>query len=771
MRCTQPGCTGTIVDGYCDVCGMAGAVGPVGRGVPGSRPATRPTGACQQPGCPGRIVDGYCDVCGSPDAPPQAPVPVGTAGSPGTAVTRTSIHLGSTALGSARATSFGGRPKRHTSSDRLTTGRIGAGLTRVPPAPAIDPARAVLARPEVPLDARVCARCGAKVGQGAENVASRSEGFCPSCGAPYSYTVKLQPGDVVAGQYEVVGALAHGGMGWIYLAKDRNVSGRFVVLKGLLNAADPDAVAAAIGEQRFLARVEHPQIVEIYNFVTSGDAGYIVMEYVGGRSLKQLLKQRMVANGGEADPLPVDQALAFLIEILPALGYLHDLGLLYCDFKPDNVIQVGDSLKLIDLGGVRHIGDEDSAIYGTVGFQAPEVATLGPSIASDIYTVGRTLMVLCAEVPGYQRDDEHRIPPADELPALAAHDSLYRLLLKCCATDPNDRFTSAEELRLQMLGVLREVVAAGSPGVATTAAASVLFEAPTVASERYALSHLPRLRPDPSDPQAAWLSRISADDPVQRLAALSSPPRESAGVLLARGEAALEAVNAKLVDECVRTLLSRDPWEWRAVWLAGLGALQTRDYRGAQSSFNAVYGQVPGELAPKLALALACELGGELDIAEGLYRTCASTDAAYVTPAAFGLARVRAARSDLQGSLAALELVPNTSRGYPESQRLKARHLVTLATDARGLDEAFSAIAQARLEPETEAQYHALLYRRALGLAGSGTLRLGGDTLTPAAVRDRLAGAYRDLGRLTADPGLKAAYVDVANSLRPWSLL
>jgi serine/threonine-protein kinase PknG len=741
---------------------------PVGRAIPGSRPAARPSGKCRQPGCPGHIVDGYCDVCGSPDVvlTPSAPASPGSA-----SATRTSIHLGSTALGSARATSFGGRPTRHTSSERLTSGRIGAGLTRVPPAPAIDPAKAVLAKPEVPLDARVCPRCGTKVGQGAENVASRSEGFCPACGAAYSFTVKLQPGDVVANQYEVVGALAHGGMGWIYLARDRNVSERWVVLKGLLNTSDKDALAATIGEQRFLARVEHPQIVAIYNFVTHEDAGYIVMEYVGGRSLKQLLKQRMTTNNGEANPLPVDQSLAFLIEILPALGYLHELGLLYCDFKPDNVIQVGDALKLIDLGGVRHIGDEDSAIYGTVGFQAPEVATLGPSVASDIFTVGRTLMVLSAEVPGYQGEFEFRIPPAEQLPAFAAHDSLYRLLLKCCATDPNDRFTSAEELRLQMLGVLREVVASATPGVATTAASSVLFEAPTVAGERNGQRQLPRLRPDPSDPQAAWLSRISTEDPVQRLAALSAPPALSAEVLLARGEAGLDAGNPKLVDECVRQLLANDPWEWRAVWLAGVRALQSRDYGTAQSSFNAVYGQVPGELAPKLALALACELGGELDIAENLYRTCASTDASYVTPAAFGLARVRAARNDLQGSLAALELVPSTSRGYPESQRLKARHLVTLATDAAGLNEALTAITQARLDPLTEAQYRAVLFDRAMNFTGNGPLRLGTETVTRPMLRDRLVTAYLELGRLTEDPGLRAGYVDLANSLRPWSFL
>ncbi len=113
------------------------------------------------------------------------------------------------------------------------------------------------------------------------------------------------------------GAIAHGGLGWIYAARDRNVSDRWVVLKGLLNSGDPDAQAAAIAERRFLAQVEHPLIVEIYNFVTHEGAGYIVMEYVGGTSLKQLLKERMRAAGGTYNPLPVDQAIAFIIEILP----------------------------------------------------------------------------------------------------------------------------------------------------------------------------------------------------------------------------------------------------------------------------------------------------------------------------------------------------------------------------------------------------------------------------------------------------------------------
>ncbi len=765
MKCQQPGCPGTIVDGYCDVCGMPGAVMPVGAGRQGGRPAAVSSGPCRQPGCAGHIYDGYCDVCGTPaEAEPVSSASTATR-------TRTSVHLGSTAFGSARATSFGERRVRRLSSGSHDVGRIGAGLTRVPPAPAIDPAKAVLREPEVPLSARVCSRCGSKVGQGAENVASRSEGFCPSCGAPYSFAVKLSPGDLVAGQYEVVGALAHGGMGWVYLATDRNVSGRWVVLKGLLNAGDADAMSAAIGEQRFLARVQHPLIVEIYNFVTHDGAGYIVMEYVGGRSLKQLLKQRMQVNNGDADPLPVEWSLAFLVEVLPAFSYLHSLGLLYCDFKPDNVIQVGDSVKLIDLGGVRHEGDEDSPIYGTVGFQAPEVATLGPSVASDIFTIGRTLMVLSAEVPGFQSTYEFSIPAADELPAFAAQDSLYRLLLKCCAPNPSDRFASVDELRQQMLGVLREVVASQRPGVASASAISALFEAPTVGhGTQY--DALPRLRMDVTDPQAEFLERLADQPAASRLKALQNVPEPSKGVLLARGQAALDAGLPDLLTPCVSQLLDDDPWEWRALWLAGLRALAVRDYPLAQSSFNAVYGQLPGELAPKLALALACELGGENDLAEVLYGICASTDAAYVTPAAFGLSRIRSRRDDRAGSLAALALVPVTSRGYPESQRQRAADLVASSTDPDGIAAAFAAVSAANLDPRVAAEYRAILLRRCLLLAGEGvSIHRAGQNLRPAALLDELAATYRELADLQSETSSRHQYLDLANSLRPWSLL
>ena len=791
--CTQPGCTGTIVDGYCDVCGSPGpaATGPAASlpGAPAPAPVSVRGGACTQPGCSGTVIDGYCDVCGSPagapaaSAPAAAPAaastvddaPVAETGA-GSTRTEGSSRLNATALGSRLAVSSGSKITRRiqSGSQRLRSARLGAGLTRVPPAPVIDASQAIMKDPQVPEDKRVCPNCGAPVGRSRDGQPGRAEGFCPKCGTAFSFTPKLQPGDLVAGQYEVAGCLAHGGLGWIYLAQDRNVSDRWVVLKGLLNTGDKDALAVAIVERQFLAQVEHPLIVEIYNFVTHEDAGYIVMEFVGGTSLKQILKNRMKANGGRFDPLPVDQALAYILEILPAFSYLHDLGLVYCDFKPDNLIQVGDAVKLIDLGGVRRIDDQESAIYGTVGYQAPEVAAVGTTVASDIYTIGRTLVVLVTEFRGYQTRYVASLPPVAETPVFTQHDSLYRLIAKACATDPADRFASVDELRVQLLGVLREVVAGKTSGTALTSAASVLFEAPATTSEALDWDELPALRTDTSDPQYAWLSNISLEDPEERLAELRGAPAMSAEVGLAQARAALQLRRADLVDQIVNQMLADDPWEWRAVWVSGLSALDSGDFAAAQSAFNAVYGQIPGELAPKLALALACERGGEGDIAEALYRICASTDANYVAPAAFGLARVRAARGDVAGAVAALDLVPSTSRSYTEARRLRAVRLYQSGQGLPSLAQAMDSLTGVSLNPRDSAELTAAILERAVAEVGKNGpktgVMIGPYAASEESLRDGLEITYRKLAGTETDERIRWALVDKANAVRRWTL-
>jgi serine/threonine-protein kinase PknG len=747
--CTQPGCTGTIEDGYCNVCGL-----------PADQPADQPAG-----GAPA----GPAGAGSHPTTPAHAPA-MSTRTTPSS-----SNRLASAPIGSARAAK-GSRStrKQGTSSSRLRGARLGAGITTVPSTPATDPLAAVLVDPKVPEDRRFCPK-GHPVGRTRGGQPGRTDGFCPTCRNPFSFSPKLRSGDLLAGQYEVVGCLAHGGLGWIYLARDRNVSDRWVVLKGLLNSDDPDAVAAAIAERQFLAEVEHPLIVEIYNFVMHDGAGYIVMEYVGGYSLKSILKDRMAANGGQYDPIPVDQAIAYLVEVLPAFQYLHDTGLLYCDFKPDNIIQSGDAVKLIDLGGVRRVDDYDSAIYGTIGFQAPEVPEVGPSIPSDIFTIGRSLCVLAMEFRGYQSTYAASLPTPVDVPLFAEHDSLYRLLLKACAPDPADRFQSADELRVQLLGVLREVVArhADLRRPAPHPAASALFDTPAVAGDTLSWEQLPALRVDPGDPMFSWLANVSVVEPTARADALTAAPEASVEVRLAEARASIEAGLAERADTVIGTILGEDPWEWRAVWLAGQRALASDDVRAAQAAFNAVYGQVPGELAPKLALALACERGGEPDVAEVLYLTCARTDASYTAPAAFGLARIREARGDLAGAVAALDLVTPVSRSFVEARQRRAGLLVRSDGGLQALAQAIDSVAGITIDPRDRVRLRVDVLDSALRTVTergpAPDVRIGGIAAEEGALRDGLEAAYRELAGLTDDHVERVALVDRANESRRWT--
>ncbi len=453
---------------------------------------------CQRPQCEGTYEDMgggelYCDTCGL--APVVAPggllgaAPTGMTSAARGSRSSGSARSGSSSRASSRASARSQSSRRSVSgrlsrslSGRVSTrsvsvragssaksssrGRLGAGLVQVPDVAKPDPATVVLENPEVPERKRFCSNsdCGAAVGRSRGDRPGRTEGYCTKCGHPYSFMPKLSTGDIVHGQYEVVGCLAHGGLGWVYLAMDHAVSDRWVVLKGLLDTGDEDAMAAAIAERRFLAEIEHSNIVRIYNFVEHLDQrtgsldGYIVMEYVGGKSLKEIANERRTPDG-KRDPLPVEQACAYGIEALEALGHLHSRNLLYCDFKVDNAIQQADQLKLIDMGAVRRIDDDDSAIYGTVGYQAPEVAEEGASVASDLYTVARTLAVLTFDFQGYTNVYVDSLPEPENIDVFQKYESFYRFLVRATDPDPQRRFSSAQEMAEQLLGVLREVVA------------------------------------------------------------------------------------------------------------------------------------------------------------------------------------------------------------------------------------------------------------------------------------------------------------------------
>ncbi|MFF5478422.1 tetratricopeptide repeat protein [Streptomyces sp. NPDC012935] len=808
---------------------------------------SQPQQSCQRPDCGGTYEDVgggelYCDTCG------LAPVvsATGTVGSPPTGVTAGGkASRGSAGSGSSRSSSRGSsRSSSRTSSQssksrrsvsgRLSRslsgrstgrsvsvrssgstagssgrGRLGVGLVQVPDVPRPDPRAMVLENPEVPERKRFCSRsdCGAPVGRARGDRPGRTEGFCTKCGHPYSFVPKLKSGDIVHGQYEVAGCLAHGGLGWVYLAVDRAVSDRWVVLKGLLDTGDQDAMAAAISERRFLAEIEHANIVRIYNFVEHLDQrtgsldGYIVMEYVGGKSLKEIANSRRTGTG-KRDPLPVEQACAYGIEALEALGHLHSRNLLYCDFKVDNAIQTEDQLKLIDMGAVRRMDDDESAIYGTVGYQAPEVADVGPSVASDLYTVARTLAVLTFDFQGYTNVYADSLPDPDNIEVFHRYESFYRLLVRATDPDPARRFASAQEMTEQLTGVLREVVSLQTgrarPSLSTLFGPEVrvtdteLFPkldgevsrlgarmAPagkgTVASFTHAPANalaagaaagagivrvvdapvaalaLPVPHVDPADPNAGFLAGLMTTAPAELLGALGAAPAPSTETRLRQVRAWLENGDTRTAHEQLLELEDERPDDWRVVWYRGVAALGTGDHEGAALAFDAIYDAFPGEPAPKLALGLCAEVLGQLDNAAEYYRLVWSTDPSYVS-AAFGLARVQLATGDRRGAVGTLESVPESSIHYTAARvaavRARLRQRTAAASDVPFLDDVTAAAGQVEaldaygLDPARREQLSAEVLGCALdwilsGGQGSAPPAAGGRTLLGSGLDER----------------------------------
>jgi serine/threonine-protein kinase PknG len=753
---------------------------------------------CTQPGCDGMIEDGYCNTCGLA-APAASSGPSGPSGSAAAGWASAAASGSSGASRSARSRTRG------RGSSRSARGRLGAGLVDIPPVPYRDPASAVLADPKVPEAKRYCSNCDQPVGRGRDGRPGLPEGFCRNCGTRFSFSPKLEPGELVAGQYEVLGCLAHGGLGWIYLAKDHNVSDRWVVLKGLLNTGDADAMAAAVAERQFLAEVEHPNIVRIYNFVQHADrrtaemAGYIVMEYVGGKSLKQILVDARQAGGS----VPVAHALAYAIEVLPALGYLHDRGLVYCDFKPDNVIQTEEQLKLIDMGGVRRI-DSDEAIYGTVGYQAPEIEADGPSPSSDLYTVGRALAVLTFDFRGFQGTYKDTLP--DAVPLLGEQESFARLLRRATHRDPDRRFGSAGEMAEQLTGMLREVlaVADGVPRPAFSSLFSPEVQAvgtdlgggddpparPPVPPAGEIVAGLPLPQVERSDPAAGYLATFAGLNPAQRIVALTlavagdpTIPREvteSAETRLALVRARIDVGDHQAAAAVLADLAADDPSDWRVAWYNGLRDLAAGEPGGAQvaqGAFSAVFDELPGELAPKLALAFAAEITGDPTTARHYYRLVWTVDRSYIS-AAFGIARTSLAAGDRSAAIAALAAVPASSSHYSAAQIAAVRILVSGDSQAQvngdDLRQAGGQLGRLAVDEARRQQLTVEILRAALDWCRSGQPTGGGPILgcepSARAVRFGLERSYRALARLTPDQARRVELIDMANAIRPRTL-
>src|SRR5271165_2166580 len=353
----------------------------------------------------------------------------------------------------------------------------------------------------------------------------------------------------------------------------------------------------------------------------------------------------------------------------------------------------------------------------------------------------------------------------------------------------------------QLTGVLREVlaVADGTPRAAFSAVFSPELQAigtvdhtagaalaPPQAAE--IIGGMPMPQVDRADPAAGYLATFAGLDPGQRAATLSSAvsgdptvPSEvatSAETRLALARARLDVGDYDGAKVTLADLAADDPSDWRIAWTDGLRRLAAGDPAAAGGAFTAVYDELPGELAPKLALAFAAEAVGDLVTASRSFQLVWTVDRSYIS-AAFGLARTCLAAGDRPGAIAALAAVPETSSHHAAAQIAAVRILVSAGVTGNDLQQAGSRLGRLALDEARRQQLTVEILRAALGWAGSGQApaagRANGLILgcepNERALRFGLERGYRALARLTSDRDRRIELVDMANAIRPktWS--
>lgn len=522
--------------------------------------------------------------------------------------------------------------------------------------------------------------------------------------------VTEQAGDRLAGgerlhqQYEVVGPIGQGSHGKVYLARDLLLENRPVALKGLLDPGDPAAVRQAHQERLRLVSLNHPSVIRVVNYArhepTSSE--FIVMEFADGASLSWVASRISRRVEPFAGPRVREFIVAYGLLVLEALAHLHDKEkLVYGDLSLTNVLHCGTGIKLIDVAGVREAGAP-----GPVSHPPPEIETTGMTTAGDLYTVGAVLKELLDKDPS---------PPSD-----LGTESLRRALLRATAERPRRRYASAQEMAVQLRGVLRELRSLRLDE--ETFEPSPLFDPAAIALdgrlgkppslERWrtggtrdrleahvpepaeAAAALPVPKPDEQDLNWKELQRTSYDDPAGLLQLvdewLPSPELhllrcrlslELAGTARRLGRDKELVTAAVELTRAGQLLGDRAEYDWRLDWHQGLIQLAHGRLHRALNCFDTVYAAIPGEYAPKLALGYCHEKladewrngpragAPEAPAAREAHEEQAMLfyDAVWrrnhaLGAAAFGLARIHLARHSPERALASLDGVPPDSR-------------------------------------------------------------------------------------------------------------
>jgi serine/threonine protein kinase len=275
-----------------------------------------------------------------------------------------------------------------------------------------------------------------------------------------SRTFRQDDQHVLAGRYEIVRKLGEGGMGTVWLARDRTLSGRQVAIKMLLSylSNSKRAIKGLKREAANALRLSHPNIVTTRSFEETDEGALIVMDYVDGESLEDVLAER--------DTLPEDDILRVFGSLAIALDYAHEKGVIHRDISPPNILIARDGTPYLTDFGIAQEARETTIrttgkqITGKLPYMSPEqLRGEDPTSAQDIYSLAATMYECLAGHPPFFRGDiAHQIEHVEpEPPESDSH--LTEAILVGLSKEPTNRSLPAALLLAPAQHLRAEVVA------------------------------------------------------------------------------------------------------------------------------------------------------------------------------------------------------------------------------------------------------------------------------------------------------------------------